>query len=92
MKAATVIQMEYIGLKAKVVRSSASGCVGISGQVIDETRNTLVIRYNNEDKAVVKEAAVFQFTLPDGSVIEVDGVAILGRSEDRVKKRPKRRW
>ncbi len=92
MKAATLVQMEFIGLKAKVVRSSTPDCVGVSGKITDETRNTLVIRHNNEDKTVAKETAVFQFTLRDGSVIEVDGVAILGRPEDRVKRRTKRQW
>ncbi|MDH5634533.1 MAG: ribonuclease P protein component 1 [Candidatus Bathyarchaeota archaeon] len=81
-----------MGLKAKVVRSSNPSYLGISGRVIDETRNTLVIRHQNKDKVIVKEAAVFQFNLPDGTVVEIEGNVILGRPEDRVKKRQKRRW
>jgi len=87
-----VVQGEFIGLNAKVVRSSNPSYVGLSGRVTNETRNTLVIRHKNEDKVIVKEAAVFQFTLPNGTIVEVEGNVILGRPEDRVKKRPKRRW
>jgi ribonuclease P protein subunit POP4 len=90
--AVTIVQDEFIGLKAKVVKSSNTCHVGISGKVIDETRNTLVIRHKNEDKIIAKETAVFQFTLHDGTVVEVEGNVIVGRPEDRMKKRLKRRW
>lgn len=87
-----VVQQELIGLDVKVVKSTNPYNVGISGKVIDETRNTLVIRQENADKVVVKNVAVFHFTLSDGTIVEIDGNAILGRPEDRLKKRPKRRW
>jgi len=87
-----VVRGEFIGLNAKVVKSSNPSYVCISGRVTDETRNTLVIRHRNEDKVIVKETAVFQFTLPNGTVVEIEGNIILGRPEDRVKKRLKRRW
>ena len=92
MKAAAIVQSEFIGLKAKVVKSSNPSYVGISGVVVDETRNTLVIRQDNRDRAVVKDQVVFQFTLSDGTVMEVEGGVILGRPEDRVKKQVRRRW
>lgn len=88
----TVVRDEFIGLKATVVRSSNPNYVGISGKVVDETRNTLVIRHKNEDKVIVKDAAVFRFTLPDGTAVEIEGNVIVGRPEDRIKKRLKRRW
>jgi len=86
------VQGEFIGLNAKVVKSTNPNYVGIGGRVIDETRNTLVIRRENEDKIIVKNVAVFHFTMPDGTVVEVDGNLIVGRPEDRVKKRLRRRW
>jgi len=87
-----ILQHEFIGLNAKVVRSTHPNYVGIAGKVIDETRNTLLILHKNERKAVVKEVAVFHFTMPDGTVLEIDGKAIIGRPENRVKKRITRRW
>jgi ribonuclease P protein subunit POP4 len=90
--AATITQNELIGLNAKVTKSTNRDSMGISGPVIDETRNTLVIRQNNNDKVVPKETTIFQFTLSDGSVVEIEGNAIIGRPEDRVKKKPRRQW
>lgn len=90
--AATITQSELIGLNAKVTKSTNKDSVGITGTVIDETRNTLIIRHNNTDKTVPKETTVFQFTLPNGSIVEVEGDAITGRPEDRVKKKPRRQW
>jgi len=86
------VQGEFIGLTAKVVKSTNPDYVGIKGKVVDETRNTLVIRHENEDRSIVKNVAVFHFTTPDGTVVEVDGNIIVGRPEDRVKKRLRRRW
>lgn len=93
MKAsAAIVQSEFIGLRAKITKSSNPSYTGISGPVIDETRNTVVIRHKGEAKVILKAVTVFQFTLPNGSVIEIQGDAILGRPEDRVKKKSKRRW
>ena len=92
MKAATVTQSELIGLKAKVLKSTNPSNTGISGKITDETRNTITIRHGNDDKIIAKETAVFQLTLQDGTVVEVEGNAILGRPEDRVKKKSKRQW
>jgi len=91
-KAVTILQGEFIGLNAKVVKSSNPSCVGISGKVINETRNTLVIRHRNQDKIIAKETAVFNFTLDDGTIVEVEGNILVGRPEDRMKKRLERRW
>lgn len=88
----SILQHELIGLNARVVKSLHPNYVGIAGRVIDETRNTLVIQYENERKIVVKSVVVFYFTMPDGTVVEIDGNAIVGRPENRVKKRIRRRW
>ncbi|MGD8505458.1 MAG: ribonuclease P protein component 1 [Candidatus Bathyarchaeota archaeon] len=88
----TIPQHEFIGLVAKVVRSTHPDYVGITGKIINETRNTLVIQHKTKDKIVVKDTAVFHFTLQDGTIVEIEGNAIIGRPEDRLKKRPRRRW
>lgn len=92
MKDLTIVQGEFIGLNAKVVKANNVSYVSVSGPVVDETRSTLVIRHKNDAKVIVKESAVFQFRLQDGTVVEIEGKAILGRPEDRVKKRLRRRW
>jgi len=87
-----IIQHEFIGLEAKVVKSSNSNYIGISGTVIDETRNTFVIQKGDQRKIVIKDQAVFHFTLPDSTVVEIDGKILVGRPEERLKKRIKRLW
>jgi ribonuclease P protein subunit POP4 len=87
-----IVQRELIGLNAEVVRSSNLSCVGISGKVVDETRNVLVIMHQKKKKAVTKNTAVFYFTMPDGTIVEINGKVIVGRPEDRIKKRFRRLW
>ena len=88
----SVVQHEFIGLMAKVVKSLNPNLVGISGKVVDETRNTFTILQNDERKVVVKDTSVFDFVLPDGTVVEIDGKVVIGRPEERLKKRPRRLW
>ena len=92
LKITHFLRSEFVGLEAKVVKSSQPAYVGIRGRVIDETLNTLVVKHENEDKVIVKKVATFHFFMPDGTVLEVDGKAIISRPQDRVKTRIMRRW
>jgi len=87
-----ILQYELIGLTAKVVKSSHPNYVGIEGRVINETRNTVVIMHGNKNKTIAKNTAVFHFTMSNGTIMEINGKAIVGRPEDRIKKRLRRRW
>ena len=88
----SIVQHEFIGLETKVIKSSNPHVVGITGRVVDETRNTLTILHNGERKVVIKDTAVFDFVMSDGTVVELNGKVIMGRPEDRIKKRPRRLW
>jgi ribonuclease P protein subunit POP4 len=87
-----IIRYEFIGVKAKVVRSTNPYSVGIRGKVLDETRNTFIILHDGEKKVVIKETSVFHFKFPDGTVVEIDGKLLIGRPEERLKKRIRRLW
>lgn len=87
-----ILQDELIGLKVKVVKSSNPSCIGLSGKIIEETKNTFKILHNDDEKILIKRDCIFHFTLPDKTVIEVDGKVLIGRPEDRVKKVIRRRW
>lgn len=87
-----VLQDEFIGLNARVASSRNPSCNGIAGKVVDETRNTLVILHDEKEKIIVKDGTVFHFQFPDGTVVEIDGKTIIGRSEDRVKRKIRRHW
>jgi ribonuclease P protein subunit POP4 len=89
---ASIVQHEFIGLETKVVRSSNPKVVGIAGKVVDETRNTLTILHKGKRRVVIKDTSVFDFVMLDGTIVEMDGRVIVGRPEDRIKKRPRRLW
>ena len=72
---------EIIGLNAKVIECSDSQKEGISGEVLDETRDTL----NIEGKKLVKKNCRFLFELPGDDKVEVEGNDIVARPEDRTR-------
>ena len=88
----SIIQNEFIGLKAKVVRCSNLNVVGIEGKVVNETRNTFEIIDKTKSRVVIKDTDIFEFTMPDKTIVEMDGKILVGRPEDRIKKRPRRLW
>ena len=87
-----VVRCEFIGTQAKVHRSSHLENVGISGRVVDETRNTFSILQKTKCKIVAKQSSVFRFRFPDDTVVEIDGKILVGRPEDRLKKSIRRLW
>ena len=87
-----VVQGEFIGLDAKIAKNSNPNLARMRGKVIDETRNTFVILHEGKQKIIPKDTSIFHFTMQDGTVVEIDGKLLLGRPEDRVKKRIRRLW
>ena len=77
---------ELIGLYAKVAESSSLPHKGLKGLVVDETKNTFVIRVGIEEKIVPKKGCVFLFTLPSKEKVRLDGDKIAFRPYDRPKK------
>jgi ribonuclease P protein subunit POP4 len=88
----SIVQHEFIGLETKIVKSSNFHVVGIAGKVINETRNTFTIKRGKERKVIIKDTAVFNFVMPNGKIVQIDGQVIVGRPEDRIKKRTRRLW
>ncbi|MCX6769778.1 MAG: ribonuclease P protein component 1 [Candidatus Micrarchaeota archaeon] len=77
---------ELIGLKVRVANSLSTPHIGISGTVVDETKNTLVISDGKKERVVPKNGSTFQFSLPGGKRAELDGSKIAFRPYDRPKK------
>ncbi len=87
-----IVCREFVGTEAEVSESSHEGYIGLSGRIVDETRNTLTISKAGKTKRIVKENAVFRFTYSDGTIVQIDGKLLIGRPEDRLKKTIKRLW
>ena len=88
----TLIYHCLIGLEAKIVQSSNPQYVNINGKVIDETKNTLIIEIGNKEIQIPKRNSLFQFRLSKTKAVEVDGNLLIGRPEERIKKRIKNKW
>jgi ribonuclease P protein subunit POP4 len=87
-----IVRSEFIGTEAQVFASPNKSYLGLSGRVIDETKNTFTLIRANKAKRVVKDAAVFRFKYSDGTIVQIDGKLLAGRPEDRLKKTIKRLW
>lgn len=85
-----LVRHELIGLRVRIAESTNPKNIGLAGKVIDETRNTLVIeRPDGREISIAKNHNVFSFEV--GSVwVKVDGRIIVGRPEDRIKKKFKK--
>jgi len=82
-----LVRHELISLEVKVKESTNPSQKGLKGRVIDESFKMLVIETPNGERSVPKEGATFIFTIQDGKKVQVDGDLLLGRPEDRIKKK-----
>jgi ribonuclease P protein subunit POP4 len=76
---------ELIGLHVRIKECKDSKWTGKSGVIIDETKNTFLIRVDNENKRIAKKIAKFEFEHGEKKTI-LNGSKIAYRSEDRIKK------
>jgi ribonuclease P protein subunit POP4 len=84
-----LVRHELIGLNVKIVQSLNKTHAGLGGKVVDETRNMLFIeKADGKEIAIPKEVTVFSFEV--GRVwVKIDGRLLVGRPEDRIKKKLK---
>jgi len=86
-----ILRHEFIGLDVLVVDAKNLMYRGFCGRVIDETRNTIIIRTHCGDKRVPKPYTRFRFTLDEGVKVEVDGSALVMAPEKRITQYTKNR-
>lgn len=82
MKKVDLMRTELIGLDVEVLSAPYSG---ITGKVVDETKNTFTIESAGTEKMVPKPGNVFRFVMQEGRSTS-RGREILFRPEDRIKK------
>jgi len=86
-----IIRHELIGLEVRIASCCNKQIMGLKGMVIDETRNAFIIDNGKNKKMIPKDIANFQFTLPDGAIVNIDGTKLVGRPENRLKTKV-RKW
>jgi len=78
-----VLRHELIGLIARTEKNGEA----ITGEVVSETAKTIKIKTPNGVKTIIKNSATLEFELPDKTVVEIRGDLLIGRPEDRIKKK-----
>ena len=82
-----LVRHELIGLNIEIKKSFNKSQNGLKGRVVGETYSTLRIETEKGEKVIPKDVAIFIFTLPNGTKVQVDGKILVGRPEDRIKKK-----
>lgn len=78
---------ELIGLYIEVIEGSAADLKGLSGTVIQETRNTISIRAGSRTKLIAKNSARKIKVVFSSGTCFISGSSLIGRPEDRISKK-----
>ncbi|WP_424359680.1 ribonuclease P protein component 1 [Methanocella sp. MCL-LM] len=81
-----LIYHELVGLEVEVETPPYI----LSGKVVDETRNMIIINTGKHDAKVPKSCCSFVFTLPDGRRVRVRGDLLLSQPENRIPKKKRK--
>lgn len=81
-----IARHELTGLCVIVVGAHNPTHTGVSGTVLDETKNMLVIA-GDKKRMIPKAGSVFRFTLPVKTVVDVDGGVLIHSPEKRINAR-----
>jgi ribonuclease P protein subunit POP4 len=86
-------RQELIGLRVMVEDCTNPCLKGLSGKVVDETRNTFLLETERGLRRIPKSNTSLIFTLPDGRRVKVAGSVLISQPENRINKRMQRmRW
>lgn len=86
-----VLRHELIGLDVLVSGAANPELKGLSGRIIDETRNLLVIKTPRGIKRIQKMHAIFRVFLPSRELVEIDGSVLVLAPEKRINLHEKKR-
>ena len=75
-----IVRMSWIGRNLRVIDSLDSSLIDLTGTVVNETKNMLLVRSDSKDRKIPK--SVVSFTIDDSETI--DGHAVLHRPENRI--------
>ena len=75
-----IVRMSWIGRNLQVIDSLDSSLIDLTGTVVNETKNMLLVRSDSKDRKIPK--SVVSFTIDDSETI--NGHAVLHRPENRI--------
>lgn len=80
-----IVKDELIGKHVTIKDCKDPNLINKSGIIIDETKNTFLIRIDNKNKRIAKNIATFEFK-QNRERIKINGLKIAYKPEDRIKK------
>lgn len=91
MNADTLVRHELVGLSIEVSDAPNPDLVGLTGHIVDETTNTLVLRKGEgplgdadaRERRIPKGGSTFVVTLEDGTCVRVAGERLVARPARR---------
>ena len=86
-----VLRHELIGLDVLVSGATNPLHKGLSGHIIDETKNLLIIETLNGVKRIPKMHSRFRLHLPGSGLVEIDGSVMVLAPEKRINLHEKKR-
>ena len=86
-----VLRHELIGMDILVSGAANPAQRGLSGRVIDETKNLLVIETPRGVKRIQKMHSTFRLRLPSSETVEIDGSVMVLAPEKRINLHEKKR-
>jgi ribonuclease P protein subunit POP4 len=86
-----VLRHELIGLDILVSGAANPNHKGISGTIIDETKNLLVIETTRGVKRIQKMHSTFRIPLSGREIVEIDGSVMILAPERRINLHDKKR-
>ena len=86
-----VLGHELIGLDVLVSGAANPKQRGLSGRIVDETRNLLVIETPRGIKRIPKMHSIFRIALPSRELVEIDGSVLVLAPEKRINLHEKKR-
>jgi ribonuclease P protein subunit POP4 len=85
-----VLRHELIGLDILVVGAHNPLHRGLTGCIVDETRNLLILETKLGIKRIPKKGSLFQVRLYSGELVEIDGSVMILAPEKRINLQMKR--
>lgn len=85
IKADTILSHEIIGLEVEILNPSTASKT-IRGNIIGETKNTILVRTTKGTKVVPKGLSTIKFKL-DSGVCFISSSSLIGRPEDRISRK-----
>jgi len=86
-----VLRHELIGMDILVSGAANPDQRGLSGRVIDETKNLLVIETQKGVRRIQKMHSIFRVRLQGGETVEIDGSVMVLAPEKRINLHEKKR-